>query len=542
MPISIPIVACLLCFFLCQHGHGQQHAPIQFEDVSSETHITFTHSDGSSGRRFVVEPFTAGLAVFDFDNDGWLDIFFLNGAALPGTDVDKPLRCALYRNNGDWTFTDVTEASGALVTNYALGVVAGDYDCDGDCDLWVANYGPINFLQNNGDGTFSDLTNSLHMGDETTFGAGLALLDVEGDGDLDLYAARYQVFAMAQHKIRMIGNHQFHPGPLDYPPAHHALYRNEGDGTFSDISQSSGIGLPSAPGMGVIAGDFDEDGDADIWVANDNYPNFYFDNDGTGVFTEQAALRGLAVDRTGRSNGNMGVECADFDGDGLLDFLTTTYQDEMPVLYRNAGDGLFEDYTNVAKIDHALLPHVKWGVGTVDFDNDRDVDIFIATGHFMDNIRFITDRTTMKVTNFLLENNGKGRFKNVTRTGGSGLQIVDSSRGSAHDDLDNDGRSDIVVLNFNARPNILKNTTSNNHHWIDLQLIGRTINRDAVGAKVIVHTGNHQSSIVHAGRGYQSHYGTRLHFGLGDHSGPVTVEVIWRKAKNKPLKSTVTIE
>jgi enediyne biosynthesis protein E4 len=524
--ILIPI----LILFVGHLAAQQNETKIRLDDATNQSNIGFVHSDGSSGRRYVVEPFTAGLAIFDYDGDGYLDIYFLNGSALPGSKFEKPLQSALYRNNGNWTFTDVSATSGTNASSYALGVVAGDYDSDGDVDLYVTNFGPNTFFENNGDGTFADRTAEAGLGGGEKFSAGVAMLDIEGDGDLDIYCANYQQFDFSQHKIRMIGSYQFHPGPLDYPPAKPMLFRNEGDGTFADISQQSGVSQYAAPGMGVIAGDFDSDGDSDIFVANDNYPNFLFINDGRGNFAEQAALRGVAVDRNGRANGNMGVEWADFDGDGLLDFFTTTYQDEMPVLYRHVGDGYFEDATNLAKVDHGLLPHVTWGVGAVDFDNDADKDIFITTGHFMDNIQYITDRTSMKVANFLLENNGKGRFLNVTKQAGAGLQIIECSRGSGHDDLDNDGKLDVVVANFNAAPSLLRNSTVTDNHWIELRLVGRTMNREAIGARVTVDaSGMRQTQFVHAGRGYQSHYGTRLHFGLGQHRGPIQIQIEWQK-------------
>jgi hypothetical protein len=280
--------------------------------------------------------------------------------------------------------------------------------------------------------------------------------------------------------------------------------------------------------MGVLCADFDDDGDSDIFVANDQHANFLFLNDGTGKFREEGLIAGVAFDRFGKANGNMGVECADLDGDGLLDIFTTTYQEEMPVLYRNLGSGLFQDATPSARIDPGLFPHVAWGIGLVDFDNDRDRDIFIACGHFLDNIRFIDDRTSMKVSNYLLQNNGTGKFSNVTHQCGSGMQIVESSRAACFDDLDHDGDIDAVVLNFNAAPSLLRNDSLGGAHWLDVRLSGRHENRDGIGARVRVIAGGHAYvAEVHAGRGYQSHYGTQLHFGLGDRSTVDRIEVRW---------------
>jgi hypothetical protein len=351
---------------------------------------------------------------------------------------------------------------------------------------------------------------------------------MDADGDLDLYSANYVNFTYDKHSIRMIGKYPFHKGPLDYSPLPHHLFRNNRDGTFSDVSDESGIAQARAPGMGIICADFDDDGDSDVFVANDQHANFLFVNDGTGRFTEEGLVAGIAFDRLGKANGNMGAECADIDGDGRLDIFTTTYQEEMPVLYRNVGNGFFEDATTKAHIENTLFPHVKWGIGLVDFDNDWDRDLFVACGHFLDNIQFIDDRTSMKVSNFLLQNDGGGKFTDVTKISGSGMQIIDSSRGAAFDDLDQDGDIDAVVLNFNSRPSILRNESTPSGHWIDIRLVGRGSNRDGIGSRVTVKAGG-KSSIaeVHAGRGYQSSYGTQLHFGLASSTTVEGIEVRW---------------
>ncbi len=500
---------------------------IRLDDVLSETGIDFVHTDGASGRRYVVEAYTAGLAIFDYDGDGFQDIYFVNGAPLPGT-TSAGTSNALYKNNGDWTFSNATRQANVVGAGYGLGVVAGDFDNDGDPDLYVTNYGPNTLYVNNGDGTFTDGTRVTGVSAGDRFGAGATFFDMDADGDLDLYCANYQKFTFDQHIVRMIGPYQFHPGPGDYPPEDDNLFLNGGDGTFTDVSQSRGITATAGTGMGVIASDLDDDGDSDILVANDGIPNFLFLNDGTGNFREEGVLAGIAYDRSGRANGNMGVDCADVDGDGLIDILTTTYQDEMPVLYRNSGAGIYDDATNVSRIDRSLVPHVNWGVGLIDLDNDADRDIFIACGHFMDNIRFIDDRTDMQVINYLLENDGSGRFGNVTSSAGSGLEIVDSSRGAAFDDLDNDGDIDVVVTNFNGPPTILRNETTPLQNWIDVHLVGRSANRQGIGARVSVKSGRRtQHAEVYAGRGYQSHYGTRLHFGLGSSEQVDEIRVRW---------------
>ncbi|MFN7877734.1 MAG: CRTAC1 family protein [Pirellula sp.] len=522
---------------------------VQFIEMLGHSGIEFTHENGARGERYVVEPMSSGIALFDYDSDGLIDIYFVNGSLLnPPPDpadsgVDRP-KNRLYRNLGSWKFEDVTDSAGVGDDDYGLGAVAGDYDNDGDLDLYVSNFGPNVFYENNGDGSFTAWPNDALIANGSRFSAGVCFVDIDRDGNLDLYVANYQKFTFDKHFQQRIGDYLFHPGPKDFPAEDHFLYRNVGDGTFVDASEAAGIRVPPKPGMGVIAGDFNGDDAPDIFVANDSFSNFLFINDGEGRFTEDGAISGVAIDRAGRANGNMGVEAADLDGDLLFDFFTTTYQDEMPVLYRQIVDGLFEDATHVSKIEPKLYPHVSWGVGLEDFDNDRDQDIYIACGHFLDNIQFIDDRTKVKVRNFLLQNDGTGRFQDVTDQAGVAIQVEESSRGAGFDDLDNDGRIDIVVLNSQAKPQLLRNQLSSEdasiakNRWLQIQLVGTQSNRDAAGAKVIVETDlGKQIAMVHLGRGYQSHYGTRLHFGLGE-SSTAMIEILWPSG----LKSTHSVD
>lgn len=522
---------------------------VQFIEMLGHSGIDFTHENGARGERYVVEPMSSGIALFDYDSDGLIDIYFVNGSLLnppPGQSDSKADRAEnrLYRNLGSWKFEDVTDSAGVGDIGYGLGAVAGDYDNDGDPDLYVSNFGPNVFYENNGDGSFTAWPNDALIANGSRFSAGVCFVDIDRDGNLDLYVANYQKFTFDKHFQQRIGDYLFHPGPKDFPAEDHFLYRNLGDGTFVDYSQAAGIRVAPKPGMGVIAGDFNGDDAPDIFVANDSFSNFLFINDGEGRFAEDAAISGVAIDRAGRANGNMGVEVADLDGDLLFDFFTTTYQDEMPVLYRQIVDGLFEDATHISKIEPKLYPHVSWGVGLEDFDNDGDKDIYIACGHFLDNIQFIDDRTKVKVRNFLLQNDGTGRFEDVTEQAGDAILLEESSRGAGFDDLDNDGRIDIVVLNSQAKPQILRNQLSSEDtsiakkRWLQVQLVGTQSNRDAAGAKVIVETElGKQIAMVHLGRGYQSHYGTRLHFGLGE-SQTATIEVLWPSGR----KSTHSVD
>ena len=513
--ISISIVSLLL---LQSRAAAQSTFDAKVLEVPpSQSGIDFIHTDGSSGKRYLVETILGSLAVFDYNNDGFLDIYFVNGAPLLGTVTDTVPRNQLYKNNGDWTFTDVTIASGLGDKQYGMGVVVGDYDQDGDADVFLSNFGTNVLYVNEGDGTFREATETSGLTSPLRVGGGNSFFDMDNDGDLDLYCACYVEFDYPLHKTRMISGYQFHTGPNDYIPATDSLYRNNGDGTFEDVSVWSGISEFRGPGMGVLTADFDGDGDIDVFVANDQKPNFLFLNDGHGRFQEDGLLAGVAVDRQGKSNGNMGNDYADFDGDGLLDLVSTTYQEEMLVLYQAVGPGLFTDATNVARIDNTLRAHVKWGVGGIDFDNDGDRDLFVACGHFLDNLRFIDDRTDVKVINYLLANDGRGHFANVTKNAGSALQVIESSRGAAFDDLDNDGDVDLVVINTNARPTIGRTESPKNNHGYSVRLVGISVNRDALGAKIVAESasGKLQSQVLTSSRGYESSYGFRTYFGSG---------------------------
>jgi hypothetical protein len=311
------------------------------------------------------------------------------------------------------------------------------------------------------------------------------------------------------------------------------LYRNEGNGKFTDVSDASGIHAVTGPGMGVVCGDFDDDGDSDVYVCNDEAPNFLYQNDGTGRFKVVGLLAGVACNFRGQPNGSMGVDCGDYDNDGRLDLFVTNYQSEMPVLYRNLGSGFFADATSAARISTDIFPHVQWGTGLVDFDNDGDRDIYVACGHF-DKIEVVDNRSALKVRNFLLMNTGNGKFTDVSDRCGAGLAVVESSRGAGFDDLDNDGDIDVVVMNSGAQPTLLRNESNNSNYWLQLQLRGTTCNLGGIGARVRVTAGDRvQTAEVHSGRGYQSHFGSRLHFGLSQRRQVDRIEVRWPNGKRE---------
>lgn len=511
---------------------GMWHArrgPIELRDLTSRTGIHWRHTDGSSGKRYIVETVTAGLATFDYDGDGLVDIYFVNGAPLRGTNADGPApRNALYRNLGNFRFEDVTEAAGVGDTGYGLGVTIGDYDNDGRPDIYVTNFGPHVLYRNNGDGTFTAVTGPAGVAGSGQVGAGACFLDIEGDGDLDLFVAYYVQFDYDTHPERIELGYPVYPGPLEFLPAPDILFRNNGEGTFTDITHQAGIVDEHGTGMGIVAADYDNDGDQDIFVLNDVAANFLFRNDGQGHFEEVGLEAGFSHNIEGRALGSMGIDCGDYDNDGLLDFFQTSYQNEPVVLFRNLGHGVLEDVTARTRAGDGSYNNVNWGCGFVDFDNDGWRDLFIAMGHLQDNVDLYDATTSYEARNILLRNLGDGTFDNVSDRCGDGLRPKLSSRGAAFDDLDNDGRVDVVVLNSRREPTVLRNTSPGTNHWLQIELRGTRSNRDAVGARVTLAAGGRTwIDEVHSGRGYQSHWGSRLHFGLGEADHVDRLEVRW---------------
>jgi hypothetical protein len=520
----------------CETASGKPASTILLHDVTKETGIPFVHTDGSSGGYYIVETVASGLALFDYDNDGDVDVYFLNGGALKDTQYKAPPRNALYRNDGNWKFTDVTEQSGLGDTGHALAVAVGDYDNDGRQDVYVTNFGPNVLFHNNGNGTFTDVTKQAGVADGSKVGAGANFLDIDQDGDLDLFVAHYVDFTYEKNVPAVVSGYAIYVGPRAYPPTAATLFRNNGDGTFTDISAESGIASKKGTGMGTVCADFDNDGDTDIYVANDLMPNFLWQNDGTGKFQEVGTLAGLAYNMHGDEMGSMGASVADYNNDGLLDFYVTAYQQQFPSLYKNLGDGLFEDVGFSSGASAGMGHTVQWGNDFADFDNDGDRDLFVALGHLEDSIEHWDKRASYLATNVLMMNLGNGKFVDVSDASGDGMKVKLSSRGIGLDDLDNDGDVDVVVLNSRREPTILRNDSPDQGHWLQVKLRGTKTNRDGVGAHVkvfaadpAVDAGKPLTLIdeVHSGRGYQSHYGTRLYFGLGKRTKIDRVEVSW---------------
>lgn len=515
--------------------------PITFSDVTADTSIDFVHYSGGTGKHFLVETVTSGIVTLDYDNDGLLDIYFLSGSPLLSAKQEPAPQNRLYRNLGGFRFQDMTQAAGVGDLGFALGAATGDYDNDGDADIFIANFGPTVLLENQNDGTF--VRHEFPHGTHPRVGAGIALLDVDADGNLDIYVSNYVEFSFEKDVSRTIYGVPAAPGPKDYQPDSDVLYRNSGNGEFEDVSKPSGIGAHRGPGMGVVAFDYDEDGDSDIYVCNDSASNFLFENDGQGSFEEVALYAGAAYDVTGGRQASMGVDVADWNHDGRLDLVTTNFVDEIPTLYENTDSGYFDDIGAAVGLGVADR-NVTWGVGFGDFDNDSWPDLFIASGHLIAGVTQVNDSMKFEAPNAVLRNLAGTKFEDQTSLSPA-VQLEQVSRGIAIDDFDQDSLLDVAVLNLNSTPQILKNTSKANGKPLIVRLVGTRCNRDAVGSKVTVKLddGTELISQVIAGRGYQSSFGKELHFGLGQRS-VIEVKVRWiggREQSSELLQGATTL-
>ena len=472
------------------------------------------------------------MAVFDYDNDGWPDILVLSGTRLEA--APNGATNPLYKNNRDGTFTDVTEEAGLELSGWASAVAVGDYDNDGNEDLFLTYWGQNVLYRNNGDGTFLDVTQQAGLLDKRTrWGAGCTFFDYDRDGHLDLFVSNYVDFDLESAPRPGSGvncNWKGVPvncGPRGLPPAKHSLFHNNGDGTFKDVTDQAGIGevLPGY-GMTVIAADFNNDGWPDIYVACDGTPSLLFLNNHDGTFNEEGLERGAAVSDDGMEQAGMGVGIGDYDLDGDLDIFKTHFSDDTNVLYRNDGQGNFEDVTESAGLA-VETRFVGWGAGIVDLDNDGLPDLFYVTGSVYPEVEKKLPNYPYRTPRVIFRNLGNGKFEELIEEAGSAIAAVHTSRGCAFGDLDNDGDLDILIVNLNEAPSLLRNELSGDNHWLQVKLIGTMSNRSAIGARVTVRYGGKlQIQEVLSQSSFYSVSDRRLHFGLG--SAPfVELEVRW---------------
>ena len=511
-------------FMLLAQSVPQQSRGVRFTDVTAELGITFRHTNGESGRKYFIEPIGSGVALFDVDNDTDLDIYFVNGGDLPGATAAVPPTNRLYRNDGT-SFTDITAEAGVGDMSYGLGCCVGDYNNDGFTDLYVTNYGRNLLYRNNGDGTFTDVATAAGVAGNA-FSSGCAFVDVDADGYLDLYVVNYVQFhpdtnpACTRQAIPTYCTPEALPGVAD------VFYRNNGDGTFTDVSEKIGVGGTRGKGLGVVCGDVDNDGDVDIFVANDTTPNFLYRNGLNGAqLTEEALFAGVALSEEGRAYSGMGANLGDYDNDGALDIVVTNFQDQTNSLYHNAQDGFFSEVSFARGIGERSLPYLAWGVDFVDVNNDGWLDLFIANGHLDDNIADIDPIGTYPQPNQLFLNDRGERF---SESSDPILVQRKVSRGAAFGDMDNDGDIDIVVSNLKDTATLLRNDSEPAGRWLSLKLVGTHCNRDAIGARVtLISDGLTQVREVKSGSGYLSQNDLRLHFGVGDAESVGPLKVRW---------------
>ena len=500
-------------------------AEVQFIDVTAASGIHFRHQNGAEGEKYPMETMGSGVVFFDYDGDGWLDLYFVNSAG-PG---------ALYHNEGDGNFTDKTASAGVADSGYGLGTAAADYDGDGDLDLYITCYGPNILYRNEGDGLFTDATNEAGVAGPDLVNPGMstgaAFADYDGDGDLDLYVGNYAKFRPELHEpcIRS-GDIVVYCGPEAFEPQRDVFYRNEGDGTFVDITEQAGFLPAAAKELGSFFIDYDQDRDPDLYVAGDRTPNLLYRNDGDR-FAEVGAIAGVAYNDMGKPLAGMGVDVGDYDNDGLFDFFVTNYQWETNSLYRNLGNGFFADITFQSGLGVPSLQFLAWGTLFFDYDNDGDRDLFVANGHLDDNIHLF-DAVTYEQQNQVFRNEGQGRFADRSDQVGPGLALKQVSRGVAMGDYDNDGDLDLVVANNNQPAVLLRNDGGNLNHWLSLRLVG-----NMVGAEVRVSSGDlTQVDVVRTGSSYLCQSALRPFFGLGDRTRIDQVEIRWPSGKVQHLR------
>lgn len=529
-------------------------AGFSFTDIAAQAGLSGAINvfGGVERKRYLLEEIGCGVALFDYDNDGWPDIFFVNGTRFEGISPEHQPANFLFHNNRDGSFTNITEKAGLLRSGWGQGCCVGDYDNDGYDDLVVTYWGGIVLYHNNGDGTFTDVTEKaglMQKGPKPRWNTGCCLVDYDRDGHLDLFVANYVNFD--PRVAPQPGENQFCRyyglavgcGPQGMGGGTNLLYHNRGDGTFEDVSERSGVAIPRGPaaptfnsvqwlpagsyGLGVCAADFDNDGWPDIYVACDSVPSRFYHNKQDGTFEEIGSDIGCALNENGTAQGGMGVGVGDYDCDGWLDIVKTNYSDQTANLYHNNGDGTFYDAVYQAGMG-TNTKYLGWGVGLFDFDNDGWPDIFMSNGHVFPEVDTRRLHVTFKQRKIVYKNLRNGRFVDVTSGAGAAVAQLHSSRGTAFGDFDNDGDVDVVIINMNEPPSLLRNDCRSKNNWLKVKCIGTKSNRSAVGARVRVMVGRHsQINEVMSGSSFMSQNDLRLHFGLGRAVQADLVEVRW---------------
>ncbi len=517
--------------------HSVALGPVpQLVDLTVSTGISFQHQS-SPEQKYIVESMSGGVALIDYDGDGWLDIYFTNAPSVAMTLAGKKAKSALYHNNHDGTFTDVTDKAGVGYPCWAMGAAVGDYNNDGRPDLIVSCFGGVVLYRNNGDGTFTDVTKAAGLDKDTGWATGVAFGDYDGDGNSDLFVAHYVDLDL--NDLPSFGSRktcQYHDiavqcGPRGLKGFPDTLYHNNGDGTFTEVAKQAGVDDSNRFfGLGVVWSDFDNDGKLDLFVANDGEPNYLYRNLGNGRFQDVALDAGVAVSEEGVEQANMGLALGDYLHTGWISVLITHFSDEYATLYRNDGAMSFTDVSHAAGIARPTVPFVGWGDAFLDLDNSGWLDIIMVNGHVYPQVDNAKTGTAYREPKLVFQNQRDGTFANVSAQSGSAVTVPQVSRGLAVGDLFNRGRVDIVVENLTGAPMILEAKSNPSHHWVSFELEGSPTNRLALNARVRVTTGKvQQLGEVRSGGSYLSQSDLRLHFGLEDAARIDKVEIVWSK-------------
>jgi len=523
------------------HQESAAASPITLQNIIKTSGINFKLKNSVSPRRYSIETMAGGVAVFDYDNDGFLDIFFTNGAAVSSLEkTDSSYSNRLFHNNGDGTFTDVTAKAGIAGIGYSMGAAAGDYDNDGFVDLYITGVNRNQLFHNNGDGTFTDVTAKAgvtgivpKLGKLWSVTAGW--FDYNNDGKLDLLVVDYLTYDLKTAASCNVQGIPTYCSPNDFQGTPNILYRNNGDGTFTDVSLPSHIAQYIGKGMGVAFADYDNDGYPDIFISNDTFPNFLLHNNRDGTFTDVAAAAGVAYNENGKTVAGMGTDFRDLDNDGKPDiFHTAMFGDTFP-LYKNTGNGQFEDVTSASGLTPLTSRLTAWGTGSFDFDNDGYRDLFTANAAILDNSLEVEHRPYL-IANSLFRNRGNLTFENLSSKAGASFSIPAAHRGAAFGDFNNDGKIDVVVNVLNGPPELFMNRSANHNHWIILKLVGVADNRDGLGTQVKITTAHGtQYNQATTAVSYNSSSDKRVHFGLGDDAIIDKIELAWPTGRKQVL-------
>ena len=516
-----------------QSTPGQVSQQIRFEDVTASSGITFEHAV-SPEKKYLYESMSGGVLLLDYDQDGWPDIYFTNARTIAMSAKGEKAKGALYHNNHDGSFSDVTDNAGVGYPCSAMGGAVGDYNNDGWPDIVLTCQEGLVLLRNNGNGTFTDVTKQAHLTDPR-WSTGAAFGDYDGDGFIDLMVTRYVEFDPQKPPLFGGGptcHYRGIPvqcGPRGMKGLSDSLYHNNGDGTFTEVSALAGVeDVSRYYGLGVTWSDLNDDGRPDLFVADDSTPNYLYRNEGKGHFADVSFMSGIAVNGEGAETAGMGIAACDYNHSGRFSLILTTFEDQAAILYSNEGGMNFTDVSFASGIATPTIKSLKWGVGCEDFDNDGWPDIFIVNGHVYPQVDSLEVGAKYRERKIVLRNNGNGSFQDISEQAGPAILVPEASRGAAFGDLDNDGKIDVVVENIDGKPMVLRNIAANNNHWLTLRLNGTVSNRLAIGTKVKIFAGGIvQVGEVRSGGSYLSQNDLRLHFGLGSTRMVGQIEVRW---------------